>query len=307
MTIDEALLKIQETQRCFVVWNSETGEILSVSRMKEHPDGKELLSHLQDIGTFGSPVKARYFESSKVTRQVLEKEQAETERVKTRVRVLTQWAAAPSADLLRVLEAGAYSYPMARDNDSRVIVDHLWRVHRDELTEHTQMRLSAPLGTSALSGQASQNLEVYLLALCGDEQTLLNRWNPGQLANLPEKVTMMECFAHTNTRNKAVIDDLIRIVETDRFLFHPRGQAMTTLGKLNAARETRAADAIRASVHDSTPEIIAARDRVLARLNSSGTEWTRCPECSYGWIHSSSGPVESPCPACFGLGLLQAE
>lgn len=304
MTIDEALVKIRETQRCFVVWNSETGEILSVSEMNPHPEGKELFSRLQDMGKPGAPAKARYFDSAKVTRQVLEKLQTETERIKTRVRVLTKWAAATSEDLLRILESGAYSYPMARDHDSRVIVDHLWRVHRNELTQDAQERLGALIGSKVLSDQASRNLEAYLLALRGDEQTLLGLWAPGQLANLGDKVTLMDCFSHTNSRNQTVINDLIVIVEHDSFLFHPRYQAMMTLGRLDAARGTRAADAIRASVFDSTPEIIAARDSVLARLSSESAEWARCSHCCYGWIHSAGGRGDSECPHCFGLGLV---
>jgi hypothetical protein len=304
MTIDEALVKIRDTQRCFVVWNSETGEILSVSEMNPHPDGKELFSRLESMGDHGLPVKSRYFDSSSVTRQVLEKEQAETVRIKMRVHILTQWAAASAQDLLHTLETAGYSYPMARDHDSRIIVDHLWRVHRDELTNHEQERLRALIGSESLSDRASWDLQAYLLALRGDEEGLLGLWTSGQQANLGQMLTLMDCFSHLNTRNQTVINDLIGIVEKADLMFHPRYQAMMTLGRLQLAQPIRAADAVRASVYASTPEIVAARDTVLARLSTASTEWERCSECCYGWIHSPRSRGESECPNCFGLGLV---
>lgn len=304
MTIDEALVQIRETKGCFVVWNSETGEILSVSGMNPHPDGKELFSRLETMGDHGVPVKSRYFDSSKVTRQVLEKEQAETARIKMRVHILTQWTAAPAQDLLRTLETAEYSYPMARDHDSSIVVDHLWRVHRDELTNHEQERLRALIGSESLSNRASWDLQAYLLALRGDEERLLALWTPGQEANLSQRLTLMDCFSHIKTRNHSVINDLIGIVEKAGLMFGPRYQAMMTLGRLPLAQPIRAADAIRASVYDSTPGIVAARDTVLARLSSSSTEWERCSECCYGWIHSPRSHGESECPNCFGLGLV---
>lgn len=273
--------------------------------MSPHPEGKELLSRLDGMGDHGVPVKARYFDSTKVTRQILEKEQVETERIKVRVRIQTGWSAASTDDLVRVLESGAYSYPMARDHDSHFIVAHLWRLHRDELTQDVQRRLHALIGSRLLSDRASRNLHAYLLALRGDEQMLLGLWAPGQLANLAETESLMECFSHTNTQEPTVIEDLIRIVETADFRFEPRFQAMMTLGRLDSARQTRAANAIRTSVYDSTPGIIAARSRVLARLSSSPVEWGRCPKCSYGWTNGANGCGESECPNCFGLGLLR--
>jgi hypothetical protein len=303
MTIDEALVKIRETQRCLVVWNSETGEILSVSGMNPHPEGKELFSRLGSMGDHGVPVRSRYLKSSRVTRQVLEKEKTETERIKTRVRILTQWAAASSEDLLRILESAAYSYPMERDHDSRIIVDHLWQVHRDELTQDAQRRLRSLIGSEMLSGRATLNLEAYLLALRGDEHALVDLWTSPD--NLGHTVTLMNCFSHTNTRNHAVIGDLIGIVEKTGFFFHPRYEAMMTLGRLDEARGTRAAEAIQASVYDSTPEIVAARDCVLARLNSDPTDWGRCPQCCYGQVHNPSGRGESECAHCLGLGLVR--
>jgi hypothetical protein len=307
MTIEEALLKIRETQRCWVVWNQWTGEILSVSEVSPQADGKEVFSsHVARLGQYGCPVKARELDSAKVTRQSLEEERAETERVKTRGLILTSWAAASSEELLRILESGEYSYPMNRDYDSGIIVDHLWELHRDELTQHVQQRLRSLIGSSVLSEEASRNLEAYLFALAGDEQELLDLWDSRRTASLARIFVLMQCFAHTNKCNQAVIDYLIDMVEEDA-PFGIRYDAMMMLGRLDAARGTRAADVIRASIYDSSPWVVAARNHVLARLETDASQWMRCKECCHGLVHDPRSCCGVSCPHCFGLGFVQAQ
>jgi hypothetical protein len=143
MTIDEALLEIGKTERCWVVWSTETGEILSVSEMNARPEGKELFSRLQHLHQYQTPARGRVLVSAKVSRQPLEQDRADIGRVKARIGVLTLWYSLPCEDLIRIIEVGEYSFPMVRDNDSCILVDHLWHLHRDELTQELQQRLQS--------------------------------------------------------------------------------------------------------------------------------------------------------------------
>ena len=240
-------------------------------------------------------LRGRVLVSANVSRESLEQEKSKIERVKARIGVLTLWYSLPSEELLRILEVAEYAYPMVRDNDSRIIADHLWHVHRNELTQELQQRLRLLVGSTKLSDAASQNLEAYFLALKGDDDKLFHFWKS------KHSFLLMECFSHTNTRNQIVINDLIDIVEKPSFLFEPRRQAMMTLGRLDEARQTRALDVIRKAVYDSTPQIVAARDQVLAWLGGNPGDWIRCKECCYGSVHGASGH-EAACPTCFGLG-----
>ena len=296
MTIDEALLEIRKTELCWVVWSTETGEILSVSEMSARPEGTELFSRLQHLHQYQTPAKGRVLVSAKVSRQSLEQDRTDIGRVKARIGVLTLWYSLPCEDLIRILEVGEYAFPMARDNDTCVPVDHIWHLHRDELTQELQQRLHSLVGSAKLSERAAQNLKAYLRAVVGDEDNLIHLWNSKRQA-----FVLMECFSHTNTRNQVVISDLIDLVEKPSFMFEWRRRAMMTLGQLDAARQTRAADVIRKAVYDSTPRIVAARDHVLARLAGNPSDWMRCKECCHGSVHGSSGYAAS-CPACFGLG-----
>src|SRR5687767_1592132 len=111
MTIEEALEKAREFEACWIVWNADTGEILSVAGVDSDASPADRLRHLQGLSGFGVPVKTRYFESSDVTRQVLERERADTDRVKTRISVLNAWSRAPVQDLVQLLERGEYQLP----------------------------------------------------------------------------------------------------------------------------------------------------------------------------------------------------
>jgi hypothetical protein len=60
MTLDEALERIGETQRCWVVWNDETGEGLAV---RDANSTAQVSGHPADIQSLGVPVRSRWFES----------------------------------------------------------------------------------------------------------------------------------------------------------------------------------------------------------------------------------------------------
>ncbi len=75
------------------------------------------------------------------------------------------------------------------------------------------------------------------------------------------------------------------------------------VGRLKSARETQAAAIIRKTIYESTPEVAAARDRVLERLETDAASWVRCEDCCHGRVHDEIC-LPKPCPACLGLGVV---
>ena len=307
MTIDEALEIVSQTEGCWVVFNSETGEVLSVAGDSPDETAQDRFAHLGTLSTFNQPVKTRYFQSAGVTREVLQREQGESVRVRTRVRVLTEWSKATTEELLQVLERGQYDDPMSKDFDSRVIVDHLWELHRDDLTDSVQERFKALLGSTLLCGAAVNKLNIYSAALSGDEERLKAIWMGTESGRgcWADAFALMDALAYVHTQDQAVIADIVKVLDTD-MPFGGKYDTMIALGKIGPVAGTSAVDLIRKAIHDSQPWVIAARDRVLARLESSEDARTRCDGCCYGRCHDEEGHGERACSLCLGIGYLPA-
>jgi len=304
MTIDEALEIASGTEKCWIVWNTDTGEILSVEEVQSGAGSGVLEPRIQGLSRFPVPVKSRYLESRNVTRELLERERDNTFRVKARTRILTDWYHAPVEALVRILERGEYSPPMQRDYDSGILVAHLWEAHRDESTEGIRARLRVLVGTPALCEAATRQLEIQLLALAGDHAALRAIWRgerPGRTC-FADQFLLMDCFAYLRTTDPEVINDFTNVVERSE-MFGPRRDAMLALGKLGPVAGPQAARVIRASIHDSSPELVAVRERVLQRLEGAD-DWERCGACCYGQVHWPESHGMLACPGCLGLGYL---
>jgi hypothetical protein len=238
--------------------------------------------------------------------------QEEADRVAGRVRTLSQWSTAPVGELLRILEIGNYRFPMRRDFDSRLLLEHLWDVHRDELTDEPQARLYALIGSPVLSQRASDQCDAYLLALRGARDEIERLWRSGH-SKFPEDSTfskishrvLLDCICHVQVGDRAIIEGLIDDLGKDTWLFLPRFETMLALGKLKAARGTRAAQVIKRSIYDSTAAVINARERVLARLMTDPGSWERCTNCCHGRVRGDSC-TSGDCPICLGLGSVQS-
>jgi hypothetical protein len=115
------------------------------------------------------------------------------------------------------------------------------------------------------------------------------------------RLVLMDCLAHAEVADREVIQDLIGVVQSEGILFEPRFQAMISLGRLSAAREYGAADAIRAAIYDSKPWIVRTRDRVLQKLTTPDSKWEPCRYCSYGLISNRDNYGEQTCSRCLGL------
>lgn len=308
MTIEEALEEARQTKACWIVWNTDTGEILSVTGTDPNASPEDRFADLRRLSDFKVPVKARHVASRDVTRQFLVAEQRDTDRVRTRGDVLIAWSSAPVEALLQVLERGEYQPPMRKDFDSTIIVDHLWEAHRDELAGDIRRRLQALVAERALCSSASRNLEAYLLALAGDEASLRAIWRGERSGRTcyADAFVLMDCFAHVQISDHEIINDMITLVE-EPGLFGPRWEAMMALGRLGAVAGIHAATAIRKGIYDSGPQVAAQRDRVLQRIETVNAEWVRCGTCCYGRVHEAGNHGTTTCPECGGMGFLLRE
>jgi hypothetical protein len=227
-------------------------------------------------------------------------------KLTARIPTLKQWSEAKPDELLHILETQAYPLQTGKDGDSVYLVDHLWALHRDELTPARQSRLRALVDTDNLSPAASFNVNAYCLALQGESTQLVQLWR----SEFDARVTfaglfvLMECFRHVKLQDLTVINEMIDMIDQPTWLFWGRLKAAVTVACLRPGQQTNAAEVIRKVVHNNTtPEIIATRERALQQLATDPALWSRCEYCCYGNVHSNS-IIATPCPVCLGFGTI---
>lgn len=304
MTIDEALIEIKKSPHCWIAWREDTGEILSVTNFAERTTPQEMMQCLQSLKALGLSVEGRFLESSTVTRETLVKDAAQSAVARSRIEILTEWSKAPVGNLITFLERGEYASPMG-PRDGRVIVEHLWELHRDEVTSEIRDRLRYWIGTANLHPGTTDRLIVFLAALDYDEARLKAIWTgalPGRNC-WAMTIYLMEAFAYVRSSDKEVIDDFIAVFDMET-PFQCKFETMLNLGRMGQIAAA-ATDIIRARVYDSELYITAARDRVLERLTTSDREWERCPHCCYGRVHGDRLFGVGSCRECVGTGYVR--
>src|SRR5712672_4801685 len=104
MTPEEALKRIQDAGRCFVIFDADTGEVLEVqdAGAANRPDA--VIGTMQAASHVHGSVKGRFFDGATVTLEALAHEVDESRRVAGRVAIFSRWAASPPGELVRVLE-----------------------------------------------------------------------------------------------------------------------------------------------------------------------------------------------------------
>lgn len=299
MTIDEALERARRHNRCWIVWHERTGEILAVEDASAQPDMAAFLARLQGRP---EPLVARWFESVNVTREALSHQALDTARVADRRAQLFEWYAAPVETLVNGLETGLYLPPMKLDFDSRIIADHIWVLHRDELTSEQRERLGTLVGGPRLSPEASEHMALYLATLSGEVDPISSSCR-SLGPHLCFKDHLLSCVVHLQFGDDAILDSLTTCVAT-KGMFGPRFDAMVALGSLDGAIGTKAADVIEEHIYESGPAVAAVRTRVLERLRSHAESWVPCGHCCHGNVHGPTG-YEAPCPKCLGLAVVR--
>ena len=191
-----------------------------------------------------------------------------------------------------------------REYDNYIILDHLWKVHRDELNPSYQNRLALFADQSA-DKRMVQNIKIYLAALNKNEielKSILVRQQPGaRLGFSDELFALREAFAYVATNDQQVIGDLLKAFEIG-IPFGGVFDVMILLGRIGRSAGAEAANIIRTNVLDTETYIIRTRDRVLERLETEEAEWAKCSMCCYGYVHRKHDSLEDYCEHCLGIG-----
>ena len=240
MTVDEALAAARKTNRCLVFWDSTTGESVEVLGVEPQADHANISSLAQAVfqrheSTFSHNV----FNSAVITRETLQRHQSDAIRLTRRTKTLRHWSTADADELLDILEKGAYPPYMGKDYDSTILVDHLWTLHRDELTAQRQQKIRSLIDSEMLSRTASFHCNAYCLAFGGESDNLSEMWRSESdlWRSFDGLLVLMERFCHIQTEDLGIIHALNGMIEQPSWLFQARFKAMITAGSLDAARK----------------------------------------------------------------------
>ena len=263
------------------------------------------------------PTIARFFESAKVTREALSDQALMLARGRALTAQIAEWTSGSVETLVEILEKGAYAPPMTLEIASDTLVDHIWDLHRDELTLDHCRRLGALVGGPRLDQEASDHLALDLAALAGDVARIRalcddaigrrESWEAGVRPIFEDR--LLSCVVHLQLGDDAILYALVQTVSTPG-TFGPRFRAMVALGSLKPAVGTPAADVIEQHIYESRPAVAAVRRLVLERLRSSPESWVVCRKCCHGSVHGQSGWGSGDrvaCPECLGLGVVRQE
>jgi len=139
VTIDEVLLQIEGSQACWIVRHEDTGEIVRVVAFPASPTPEESTACLMSHQDFTIPVCSQFLRTETVTREYLERENAEAETGHRRIVSLRKWARLPGDGPMNLLESPDEYPSILKDADDFLII-HLWRVHRDKVLSRLRAR-----------------------------------------------------------------------------------------------------------------------------------------------------------------------
>jgi hypothetical protein len=306
MTIDEALRRSATMQNCWLVWRTDTGELISL----EDADtcGKTL-----DKSPF--PTKARWLPTSDVTRDLLEDEADACHQTNRRGAILNQWARSPVEVLVQIMEHAEYEQPYVGPDDAKIVMEYIFHLHADELILSRRDlfdRLVAFAGTGRLNPRLNTKLRRQLAVADLDADGLKKIWSAttsqGGLeaffaAEPFRDIWFIEEFGDVHCRDADVIDWLIATV-AQAGMFTPRFMALVALGKIGPPAGNRAVEVIRASIYDGSPAISSMRELVIKRILTPPNDWTACTQCHRGRVLPAGKQFAEGCPACRSMGVI---
>ncbi|HET6246765.1 MAG TPA: hypothetical protein VFE47_03625 [Tepidisphaeraceae bacterium] len=260
MTIEEAIRVANRFAECFVVWRTDTGEIVSVEAAgsSKQPDPNRNMKLLSEMGSKGTfPTKGRFLPVAMVTRELLQHEADECTRLNRRSLIFNQWSAWPPARLIEILERREFERPFVDTGDAHIILDHMFDLQADELIAQPALleRFRALSRPGLLDERAGLRLAIGL-AVLDNVPARLKAMYRGKVfrSNLWD---FIDAFGDVRTEDPEIIAELIDVVERS-VMFGPRRHAMMALGKIGPAAGSRAVDALRTHIFDSSPEVTSS-------------------------------------------------
>jgi hypothetical protein len=315
LTNEEALRLIKECEECFVVWATDQNAIVAVHPIpKEEDPTKRVITNVEAISAmktdYEGPTKGRFFLNPRdVTLQTLLDEQAETDRVAKRVAIFNSWKNCGIDELIDILIERRIHKPMDVFHGSSYIVDRLYKIHGPQLTERHLARLEQFAQANNLDSeqeQAQEKLQCFLTVLQNDPERLKAFWERHHNLNVGWPWgAFTDAAGDLPTHDQDIISHFINVVES-AIMFGPRREAMVALGKIGPPAGLRAVEVIEKSIYDSSDDVTAIRNRVVAHIQQPASNWIQCPHCYHGYVEgiSHNVPHALACAKCLGLGRL---
>ncbi|HET9530490.1 MAG TPA: hypothetical protein VFQ92_09070, partial [Blastocatellia bacterium] len=139
---EDALELIRRSERCFVVWAEDKGVIIAVHPLPAQDTIEQRIAPLSSMSTdYDDPTVGRYFESTAITLETLEAQQADILRVARRVEIFNAWQNCSTDELISILEIWSFSEPMDSYHGSSHIVEQIYRFRSSDLSDTQLDRL----------------------------------------------------------------------------------------------------------------------------------------------------------------------
>ena len=310
MTIEEALTRIREAGRCFVIFDADTGEVLEVRGAEEATTPGAIVGTMGTAAKAHGSVKGRFFDGAAITREALEHEAKESRQVAARVSILSRWSVMPAEELVRILETDEFGPPMDAFHGPRVVIGRIFD-YPPEILLPLVPRLERTQQTFVARGfedAVRLFLQSKLAVLAGDFAGLKKVWeafHTGIFSALVWHPDLLACIGDLRPRDPEAIEILTRTVSAPDLMFGTRCEALQALGKVGAPAGPRAAQGIRDRIYDSEPWIIELRERVLSRIEMPESAWTGCTRCYWGRVPGRPWQAPENCATCLGLGFVR--
>jgi len=329
LTNEEALRLIKECEECFVVWATDQNAFVAVHPIpKEEDPLKAVTTKVEAMAAmktdYEGPTKGRFLNSKDVTLQtllqILLDDKAETARVAKRIAIFNSWANCGIDELIDILIERRIHTPMDVFHGSSYIVNWLYKIHGPQLTERHLARLEQFAQANTLVSEqerAQKELQCFLTVLQNDPDRLKAFWERHHNPNVdwPTWDAFTDAAGDLPTLDQDIIAQLIKVVETSYIkvdetpfplMFGPRRKAMVALGKIGPPAGLRAVEVIEKSIYDSSDDVTAIRNRVVARIQQPASDWIQCPHCYHGYVEGigDNYPQVHACAKWLGLGYL---
>lgn len=320
MTIDEAVQRVPHGEGAFVVWRSDTNEIIaaysapsddypSYSNSAQLAEARQQSALPDEVETFG-----RYFKADEPLRAKLEERQQRYEGLQACISELRAWEMRPAAELVAVFESGRLP-PLLKGFTGESELLELFDVHAPEFNWWLRQRLWRVIKRSNTWHRriVLRQLAFRLWHLQGDRSAIVRQMERNRLAFGRHWYGSVETMGRIRIAEPSIVRELTEVVRSDMYTFSAeKCAALTALARIGpAARADLRVDAartIREVVYDSHARIVKYRERVLHRLESGPHEWTPCSSCHDGriWHVAVQYPwcSSGDCRNCYGVGFV---
>ena len=170
MTIEEALKIIKQSEECFIVWRTDTGEIVKVENLGKKLSPEDNLEYLSEMTadidveeTDKSIQYASQFRSSDmIDRNYLEEQRDDFQKMTLRVKALNQWTEQSVNESISILETNNFPYPTA-ESDTYILLEGLFDFKWQEISKPELERLWQLMDSENLSEKDKILLKFHLL------------------------------------------------------------------------------------------------------------------------------------------------